>query len=396
MISCVDINSREFKTLLDEVNISSSALELIIHKIQNSENSDRFPSAEEVNNLLKPKSFTGDHNMIEVWEKQYSSPINFPTLILANEEYNNAVKIFGKDSVSIVERKNGTYDLMVGNPTFESEYKYILSNAKRDSEGNLLAPNGKKSNLDERQYAQVRTKEFKDWFGDWENDPENASKVVDENGEPLVVYHGNRTDNKITTFDLSRKGTEHKERAISGFWFTTDKDIAKEEYALKPESIGKGIEYLQYGEIIPVFLNIKNPVETKQQGIIVKDTPYGLFTTAKEKLNDFIDRSKALTRENTDGYILTLVDSDNRADDFVSKQIQLVVNNPNQIKSATDNNGDFSSTNNDIRFSSLSVSNSTPSATAPSIRSFMANLDSSTYDDIQEKLNNGVISITCK
>ena len=70
--------------------------------------------------------------------------------------------------------------------------------------------------------------------------------------------------------------------------------------------------------------------------------------------------------------------------------------NSNQIKSATDNDGDFSSTNNDIRFSSLSASNSTPSATAPSIRSFMANLDASTYDDIQEKLNNGVISITCK
>ena len=128
----------------------------------------------------------------------------------------------------------------------------------------------------------------------------NASKVVDENGEPLVVYHGNRTDNKITTFDLSKKGTEHKERAISGFWFITDKDIAKEEYALKPESKGKGIEYLQYGEVIPVFLNIKNPVETEQQGITVNDTPYGIFTTAKDKLNYFIDRSKAITRENTD------------------------------------------------------------------------------------------------
>lgn len=31
---------------------------------------------------------------------------------------------------------------------------------------------------------------FKEWFGDWENDPEHASKVVDENGRPLVVYHG--------------------------------------------------------------------------------------------------------------------------------------------------------------------------------------------------------------
>jgi hypothetical protein len=52
-----------------------------------------------------------------------------------------------------------------------------------------LAPNGKPSNLTEKQYAQVRTKAFKEWFGDWENDPESASKVIDENGEPLVVYH---------------------------------------------------------------------------------------------------------------------------------------------------------------------------------------------------------------
>lgn len=72
---------------------------------------------------------------------------------------------------------------------YSKEMQDILANAKRDSEGHLLAPNGKKSNLTERQYAQVRTKAFKDWFGDWENNPSEASKVVDENGEPLVVYH---------------------------------------------------------------------------------------------------------------------------------------------------------------------------------------------------------------
>ena len=32
----------------------------------------------------------------------------------------------------------------------------------------LKAPNGKASNLNERQWVQVRTKAFKDWFGDWE------------------------------------------------------------------------------------------------------------------------------------------------------------------------------------------------------------------------------------
>jgi hypothetical protein len=27
------------------------------------------------------------------------------------------------------------------------------------------------------------------WFGDWLHDPNNSSKIVDENGEPKVVYH---------------------------------------------------------------------------------------------------------------------------------------------------------------------------------------------------------------
>ena len=51
------------------------------------------------------------------------------------------------------------------------------------------APNGKPSNLTPEQYRLVRTPAFKKWFGDWENSPETASKVVDENGEPLVMHH---------------------------------------------------------------------------------------------------------------------------------------------------------------------------------------------------------------
>jgi hypothetical protein len=39
---------------------------------------------------------------------------------------------------------------------------------------------------------QTQTKAFKAWFGD--------SKVVDENGKPLVVYHGTNTEGEFTTF----------------------------------------------------------------------------------------------------------------------------------------------------------------------------------------------------
>ena len=78
--------------------------------------------------------------------------------------------------------------------------------------GNYLkAPNGKDTKLTPEQWALVRTQNFINWFGDWINDPENASKVVDENGEPMVVYHG-----------TPRAGfTEFK-----GGWFTTSKEDA--------------------------------------------------------------------------------------------------------------------------------------------------------------------------
>lgn len=50
----------------------------------------------------------------------------------------------------------------------KEEREQILSEAKRDSKGNLLAPNGNVSNLSEDNYVLVRTKAFKEWFGDWE------------------------------------------------------------------------------------------------------------------------------------------------------------------------------------------------------------------------------------
>lgn len=53
-------------------------------------------------------------------------------------------------------------------PVYTKEEQDILSRAPRNAKGQLLAPNGTISNLTEKQYAQVRTKAFKDWFGDWE------------------------------------------------------------------------------------------------------------------------------------------------------------------------------------------------------------------------------------
>lgn len=79
--------------------------------------------------------------------------------------------------------------------------------------GNMpdLAPNGKHSILFDtlleyfngdrakaiKAKSDVYSDEFFNWFGDWINDSDNASKVVDENGEPLVVWHGGAKNIRI-------------------------------------------------------------------------------------------------------------------------------------------------------------------------------------------------------
>jgi hypothetical protein len=95
-----------------------------------------------------------------------------------------------------------------------------------NSNGKHLAPNGKPSNLTEQQAKIVRTPAFKKWFGDWENDPKNASKIVDKNGEPMVVYHG--TGSTITEFDKNTRGSNTgASSAEKGFFVSDTKSIAE-------------------------------------------------------------------------------------------------------------------------------------------------------------------------
>ena len=134
----------------------------------------------------------------------------------AKRENNNNIKVIADKAQQILNNLS----------TYDRELQDILAKAPRDSQGRLLAPNGKPSNLTERQYAQVRTKEFKDWFGDWETYPKNASKVVDENGEPMVVYHG--TKSEFNTFNVVSE--EHIVDHIYiylGAYFSSDKEYSR-------------------------------------------------------------------------------------------------------------------------------------------------------------------------
>lgn len=197
---------------------------------------------------------------------------------------------------------------------YSKEMQNILANAKRDPEGNLLAPNGKKSNLTERQYAQVRTKAFKDWFGDWENNPKEASKVVDENGEPLVVYRWDNTN--FTIFDKDKQGSKYKPFYGKGFYFTSSKYFAN----------WFGSEHIANS----YFLNSRELEEVDWESKY-KDTYMQGDNT------DYGDRHIVGIRYNIPRLKNKVLD-------------EFVISNPNQIKSATSNIGEFSTTNDDIRY----------------------------------------------
>lgn len=50
----------------------------------------------------------------------------------------------------------------------------------------------------------TQTKQFKRWFGNWDTHPKAASKVVNEDGTPRIVYHG--TTENFTVFERGGVG----------------------------------------------------------------------------------------------------------------------------------------------------------------------------------------------
>lgn len=136
-----------------------------------------------------------------------------------------------EDSYTVMERSASP---------LTAEEQSILARA-RDAGNDLLAPNGQPTRLTEKQWAQARTKAFLAWFGDWLHDPANASKTLDENGEPIVLYHGG-------SFDIRRSpsvfdGVPH----VDGIFFSDSTELAKSYQAY------------QGGGITTAWLNLKNP-----------------------------------------------------------------------------------------------------------------------------------------
>lgn len=226
---------------------------------------------------------------------------------------------------------------------------------KAESDGTFMkAPNGKDTNLTEDQWLSVRTEAFKSWFGDWEHDPENASKVVDENGEPLVVYHG--SPHVFTVFDVERSGENfNRSREDGGLLFFSSLPETAEDvlYDLEGRFPGTGLESAR---LYACFMRLRRPFmldlgDASQrpfsgEGVPenVKGSPMAWYLFPHELRRGF-DEGNA----HGAGYDGVVLKGRNAYDG--SPEVWGMATDSRQVKSAVDNRGTYEPKNPDITFS---------------------------------------------
>lgn len=163
--------------------------------------------------------------------------------------------------------------------------------------------------------ADVNSEAFKRWFGD--------SKVIDESGRPLVVYHG--TDQNFEEFDnvFGRRG----------IYFTDNRDVAN-----------------TYGEKkYPVYISMKNPFIYDAKGADYTEISGDLNGDTFSDIDDLVLVVKETGKY--DGLIVkNIKDESGKIDNKgLEASTDYVVFEPNQIKSVY-NRGTFDPNNDNIYY----------------------------------------------
>ncbi len=168
---------------------------------------------------------------------------------------------------------------------------------------------------------------FKKWF--------KNSKVVDENGKPLVVYHGTKQGD-FSSFDKSKIGaqTDYGYRG-RGFYFTPQQELAAmysrdwQKFKQVPN---------ENGRVMPVYLSVQNPYIIKS-----KD--------AHNMLSKF--ESESFTRKlQEQGYDGVFVEMDDLVKSYDGELQEIIVFEPTQIKSVY-NRGTFDENNANVYFQAV-------------------------------------------
>ena len=195
---------------------------------------------------------------------------------------------------------------------FSKQGDYWLRSITRVSPG--LGP--KKAKLFQRQAGAVDSKEFKAWFG--------ASKLVDNQGQPIPLYHG--TADTLDEFDLDHPNRKDTGWLGTGVYLTTDPGLASSYSSLKPGD-SPNVMKLYARLVNPYYATLKE----KQRIQLIS------HNQGKAAGRDASDMwTKELQAKGHDGVILNY-----RAEDVGTPSSEVVVFDPAAVKSATGNSGTY-------------------------------------------------------
>lgn len=202
---------------------------------------------------------------------------------------------------------------------------------------------------------QTETEAFKKWFSD--------SKVIDESGKPKIVYHG--TNQSFNIFNVS--------------------DVGIHAGTMDQANSRKGEKNSGEFRVMPLYMRINNPLRLKDSpswkdpafyiqktGIaqhlsapLVKritgfyDELKGIDLKTVQGQEQALDLAMAINRRVTkelkaqgyDGIVYKNTHDGTSLENKMREDDAWIVFDPEQIKSATTNNGNFDSSNPDIRYS---------------------------------------------
>lgn len=189
---------------------------------------------------------------------------------------------------------------------------------------------------------------------DVKREEEGMSKVVDENGEPLVVYHG--SPHVFTVFDVERSGENfNRSREDGGLLFFSSLPETAEDvlHDLEGRFPGTGLESAR---LYACFMRLRRPFTLdlgdasqrpfSDEGVpeSVKGSPMAWYLFPHELRRGF-DEGNA----HGAGYDGIVLKGRNAYDG--SPEVWGMATDSRQVKSAADNRGTFDSENPDITFS---------------------------------------------
>lgn len=191
--------------------------------------------------------------------------------------------------------------------------------------------------------AKTYSNSFVKWFGDWTlSDKTDVSKVVDKNGEPLVVYHGGSNTNVFDTTGRKGRGAGIQ-KGITGTYFTTSKTNARSyEDIYTYKNSDQWIDMAEYANSDAITEEEKNQIDKRWE--IEKPATRGFYLNIRNPLyTQYAKQDDGYAQKNSDtsdydGQHIVISDKDYE---------EYVATNPNQIKSIQ-NKGDFSRKNNDV------------------------------------------------